>query len=336
MLPHAAATAVGHQEWLDPISDSIQTAVSEGFERAGVVGQTTKDFLHGVWLGHALHPVLTDVPIGAWTVTTVLDVIEGVSGRHDLAPGADASLAVGLVGAAGAAATGLTDWSATDGEARRIGMLHGLLNVGVTGLYLASLLARRRGHRSSGRRLAFLGYGVSMVSAYLGGHLIAAERLSVDHADVGDAPRQFTPVLPAGELRDGQPHRVEVNGVPVVLVRRGEQIFALADRCAHLGGPLSEGDLVDDTIRCPWHGSRFALDSGCVLDGPSALPQPRFDARVRDGQIEVRRAEETARLPGNDASATELPAPGQADRLGDSTAWPPMTAPEAWTAQETH
>jgi nitrite reductase/ring-hydroxylating ferredoxin subunit/uncharacterized membrane protein len=324
MLPHQAVETLGQQEWLDATGDALQQAVSGAYESAGPVGQVAKDALHGVWLGHALHPVLTDVPIGAWTVTLALDLLEALGDRHGFGPGADAALVVGLAGAAGAAVTGLTDWSATDGEARRVGLVHGLMNAGVTGLYALSLMARRRGDRVNGRRLALLGYGLTMASGYLGGHLVYAQRVGVDHAAAEDAPRAYTAVLPLAELPDGQPRRVEADGVPVVLVRRGERVFALAERCAHLGGPLAEGKLEGDSIRCPWHGSRFDLASGGVLEGPSALPQPRFDVRVREGQIEIRLAESTLAVTGG---ATRLPAasgPAGADGQ-DRLAPPPAT-----------
>jgi nitrite reductase/ring-hydroxylating ferredoxin subunit len=235
--------------------------------------------------------------------------------RRDLAPGADAAVAIGLAGAVGAAVTGVTDWSATDGEARRLGMAHGLMNVGVAALYGASLLCRQRGDRSTGRQLAALGYAVGMVSAYLGGHLVFAKRIGVDHADVEGAPDQFTRVLRADELAENQPRRVEVDGVPVLLVRQGERIFALAETCSHLGGPLSEGEIEGCSVRCPWHGSRFALDDGRVLDGPATNPQPRFDARVRDGHIEIR-------LAGADTTDA-APTDGATEHLAQPTAAQP-------------
>jgi nitrite reductase/ring-hydroxylating ferredoxin subunit len=114
-------------------------------------------------------------------------------------------------------------------------------------------------------------------------------------------------VLAVADLNENEPRRVEAGGVPVVLVRQGTRIFALADTCSHLGGPLSEGTLEDCSIRCPWHGSRFALDDGRVLDGPATNPQPHFDVRVRGGQIEVRVAQRPA--PGEPQTAMDTPPP---------------------------
>jgi nitrite reductase/ring-hydroxylating ferredoxin subunit len=129
-----------------------------------------------------------------------------------------------------------------------------------------------------------------LFSAYLGGHLVFQHKIGVDHAKDDTGPEDFVPVLPVTELVEGRLRRAEVRGTPILLVRRGEQIFALAETCAHLGGPLSEGWLVEDTVVCPWHQSRYRLSDGHVVDGPSTYDQPCLQARVRNGQVEVRKA----------------------------------------------
>src|SRR4051794_11615465 len=139
------------QEWLQPVEEAAQKAIA-GVFKSGDTARRAQNALHGTWLGHPLHPVLTDVPLGAWTATLVLDLMEA-SGRKDLAPGADVALTVGLAGAGCAALAGLTDWHVTDGRARRVGMMHGMLNLVSTGLYTASLIARQRRNRSAGRML---------------------------------------------------------------------------------------------------------------------------------------------------------------------------------------
>ena len=283
-----ATRALGRQGWLDPAGDAVQRAVSSAYNAAGPAGQRLKNVLHGTWLGHPLHPVLTDAPIGFWLTSLALDSLEA-AGNEDVGPGADAALALGLAAAIPTALAGATDWQHTDGRARRIGVAHGLLNVGGLALYGVSLGLRRRGARGAGRGLAALAYGVLNVSAYLGGHLVYAEQVGVDHTAGQEAPEGWTPVLTATELPENAPRRVEVEGTRVLLVRQGARIYALAETCAHLGGPLAEGELVDGSIRCPWHGSRYALDDGRVLDGPSAFPQPCYETRIREGQIEVRR-----------------------------------------------
>jgi nitrite reductase/ring-hydroxylating ferredoxin subunit len=278
------------QPALDTIADPLSRAVKGAYESAGDAGRRAKNFAHGVWLGHPLHPVLTDVPIGAWTAALALDAMESISGRKELGAGADVAIAVGLLGAAGSAVTGLTDWSETYGRARKVGLLHGLLNAGATVLYTTSLVMRRRKKRSAGMGLAMLGYAVSSAAAYLGGHLVYGEQVGVDHTAAQEMPKEFVAVLPEGELGEGEMKKVEAGGVPVLLVRRDGEIHAIAHTCSHMGGPLSEGKLEGEVVQCPWHGSRFNVRDGSVVDGPATFPQPCFEARVRGGQIEVRSA----------------------------------------------
>jgi len=279
---------VEQQAALEQLSDQIQPLVQNAFKSAGPAGRELKNILHGTWLGHPLHPALTDVPLGAWTAALALDAMESISGRKELGAGADAAIAIGLVGAAGAAVTGLTDWSETNGRARKVGLLHGLLNVGATVLYSTSLVLRRKQKRNAGMGFAMLGFAVSSASAYLGGHLVFGERIGVNHAAAQEMPKEFVPVLADAELREGEMKRVDAGGVPVLVVRREGEVCALANTCSHLGGPLAEGKLEGDVVQCPWHGSRFNVRDGSVVDGPATFPQPCFEARVREGQIEVR------------------------------------------------
>ena len=125
-------------------------------------------------------------------------------------------------------------------------------------------------------------------AAYLGGHLVFGEQIGVDHAAAQEMPKEFVPVLADADLPEGEMRRADASGVPVLLVRCEGEICALAHPCSHLGGPLSEGKLDGDVVQCPWHGSRFNVHDGSVVDGPATFPQPRFETRVREGQIEVR------------------------------------------------
>ncbi len=282
--------ALERQHWLQPIEERLQRAVIGAFESAGAAGQTIKNVLHGTWLGHPLHPVLTDIPLGAWTAAFVLDVMEasasGARGRQ-YARGADACVAIGIAGAVGSAVTGLTDWTGTDAKPRRTGLIHAALNTTALTCYVTSLLLRRRGRRSEARALAYVGAGVVTVGAYLGGTLVYKERIGVDHSETpaGDG---FVAALPERELEEGRMHRVVVSGTRVLLVRRLGRIYAINEVCSHMGGPLADGVLEGSSVRCPWHGSRFALDDGSVLDGPATSPQTCWETRVRDGQVELR------------------------------------------------
>lgn len=285
---------IAKQEWLDAVGDPLQQGIHDVF---GERGRGLKDVLHGTWLGHPLHPVLTDIPVGAWTVAAVLDVVETATGTDSMAKAADAAVAIGLAGAVGAAVTGLTDWSETYDRPKRIGLTHGLLNIVATSLYATSLALRLRGRqRSKAITLAHLGYAISGFAAYLGGHLVFGEQIGVDHTATADAakPEKYTPVLDDAELAEGKPTRVVADGVAIVLVKQRGRIHALTDTCPHLGGPLSEGKLVGDAIQCPWHRSELALEDGRVVCGPTTYPARVFDVRVRDGRIEVRAATKQA------------------------------------------
>lgn len=281
---------INRQEWLDPVGDAVQKGVHQAFESAGAAGQQVKNALHGVWLGHPLHPVLTDIPIGAWTTALVCDALEDITGRKEFGKAADVAVAVGLVGAVGSAVTGLTDWSDTDGRARKVGLMHGMMNLSGALLYATSLTLRNQKKRSAGRGFGLLGFAVAAGAAYLGGGLVYTEQVGVNHAAGGPPlPDKFVPVMPDSELREGDMKKANANGIPVLLVRRNAQVYAIAETCTHAGGPLSEGKLEDKSITCPWHGSRFDVETGEVLDGPATHPAPCFEVRVRKGQIEVRR-----------------------------------------------
>ncbi len=270
------------------IAESLQKLVHRGFASAGPGGQKLKNFLNGTWVSEPLHVVLTDVPIGAWTTALVFDALEVIGGRDDFATAADACVAIGLGGALCAAVTGVTDWQDADAPGRRLGMIHGLLNLSGTTLFAASLISRRRDSRRIGRMLSLIGYGVMTAAARLGGKMIYEHRIGVDRTAGQTFPAEFVSVFAESELPESRPTRAEHDGVPILLVRRGEQIFALAETCSHFSGPLSEGNLIDDSIQCPWHRSRFALADGRVLDGPAVHAQPCLQTRVRDGRIEVR------------------------------------------------
>lgn len=280
------------QEWLERVDSALGSALSAAFGATGSAGRYAKDLLHGTWLGHPLHPALTDLPIGAWTTALALDALATLAGRDDLNPGADAAIAVGLAGAVGAALAGWTDWNASGGPARRLGLVHGLLNVGVTGVYAASLACRVKGARGAGAGLGLLGFAIANYTAFLGGHLVYGERLGVDQSGSGESPRDYVPVLADAELPEGRLVRARAAGTDVVLARVHGRVHCLADSCSHLGCSLAGGSLTGETIVCACHGSTFAVEDGKVIHGPATRPQPYFETRVRDGQIEARTAGE--------------------------------------------
>lgn len=290
MNAESLTTKIESQDWLEPLEEGLQKGVESTFKAGGEVGTRAANLLHGTWLGHPLHPALVSAPIGAWTVAAVLDISDAIKGDEHYSRASDAAIGIGLVGAAGAAITGLTDWHKTDGKERRVGMVHGLLNLAATGLYVTSWVLRKQRKRDAARVASWLGFAVSGGAAWLGGHLVSAQKVGVDHADRTPLTDGFTPVLAEAELEENKPKLVQANGVQIALVRQGEKIYALQNSCSHLGGPLAEGEVEGETIRCPWHGSCFALKDGSIQEGPATFPQPTYEVRIRDGQIELRSA----------------------------------------------
>jgi nitrite reductase/ring-hydroxylating ferredoxin subunit/uncharacterized membrane protein len=270
----------------EPLSQAIRSAYSA----AGAGGQRVKNAAHGVWLGHPLHPVFTDLPLGAWTTGLVLDAVAATTHDRGMERAGDVAIAVGLAGAAGAAITGLTDWSETSGRARRTGLVHGLLNIAATTLYATAYILRRSGARSSGQTCALAGYGIAIGAAWFGGDLVYDQRVGVTHATV-DGPESFTAVAGAADVPDDSMKRVRHDDSDLLLVRQHGRTCALAHPCTHMGGPLSEGTLKNGSVVCPWHGSEFGLDDGHVINGPATRSQPCFDVRERGGQIEVKARE---------------------------------------------
>jgi nitrite reductase/ring-hydroxylating ferredoxin subunit/uncharacterized membrane protein len=286
-MSETAIDTLQEQAWLDGAAESLTTAVRGAYDGLGDAGRIAKNALHGTWLGHPLHPVFTDLPIGAWTTAVVLDVAEDCTRDRGYGRAADVAIGVGLAGALGAAVTGLTDWSDTSGESKRLGLIHGVLNLMATSLYAASLAMRRGGQRESGRAVGLAGLALAYTSSYLGGALVFRDRIGVNQANDVTIDRP-TPALPSDLLIEGTKRCVEVNGADVMVARQHGRVCALAQHCSHLGGPLSEGTLNDGSVVCPWHGSEFALDDGHVINGPATHPQPHFDARDVDGAIVIR------------------------------------------------
>jgi nitrite reductase/ring-hydroxylating ferredoxin subunit/uncharacterized membrane protein len=271
----------------DTVANSVQPVVKEAVLNSPN-GAAIKKTLHGAWLGHALHPVLTDFPIGAWTMAALFDAISG-GDRAYAAPAADACIAIGVATAVPAAITGLNDWSELFGRPARVGVAHAACNVVATTLYASSLISRKA-NRPLGVRLAYCGFGVMMLGGLLGGHLVFAQQIGVNRSSAQELPTDFVAVMPEADLQPDKPTKATVRGKELVLVKHGGRVFALLAACSHLGGPLDKGKLVNGGIRCPWHGSVFSLDDGRVLESPASIAQTCFETRIRDGQIEVRAA----------------------------------------------
>jgi nitrite reductase/ring-hydroxylating ferredoxin subunit/uncharacterized membrane protein len=267
---------------LDPVSDKLQAAVY-----AAARPQRLRDLLHGTWLGHPLHPVLVQVPVGAFLSAAVLDLLPG---RR---PASTTLIAVGTAASVPAVAAGLADWSQMTRDRRRVGLVHAAANTVAVGLYAASLVARLRGRSARGKALGYAGLSVAGLGAYLGGHLAYAQAGGTNQAapDVVRIPEDWTEVCSLASLPEGKPAVRSVGDVPVLLYRLGDEVSAMIERCGHETGPLGEGEVTgsgrEACVICPWHGSTFRLVDGAVVHGPAANDQPRLRCRVTAGMVEI-------------------------------------------------
>ncbi|SID79595.1 Rieske (2Fe-2S) domain-containing protein [Mycobacteroides abscessus subsp. abscessus] len=310
-------TSIGHQEWLDRPSYRLENVLSFGYNAFGGARNRVTNALNGVWLGHPVHPPLASLASGVLTATMALDALavgEAVTGRHT--PGAHRlatyTLGVGIAANIGAAATGITDWQHTHKQDRRIGLVHGLLNMTATALYGFSWQSRRRGHRLRGAVLSTIGYTISLGSGYLGGHLVFASRIGTDMSGPRLATATWTAVLPEHLLPDGALCHVEAEGVGLVLGRDGHSVTAVGQYCPHLAAPMVDGWLDRGRIVCPWHGSQFDTSTGAVARGPASAPLPCYHTRINNGYIEVRAATtppltQTALVPDGPAASSGCP-----------------------------
>lgn len=243
-----------------------------------------KDTLSGTWLGHPLHPVLTDLPIGLWMSAVVLDLAGGERGRG----GAETLTGAGILAALPTALAGASDLADTAGAPRRVGVVHAAMNSAALAAFTASWAARRRGRYGAGVAFGLAGSAALAAGGFLGGHLVYGQGVGVDQTVYEPLPEEWTPLATEDDLEDGRPVKADVAGTDAVVVRRGGRISALANRCNHRGGPLDEGQLDGDCIVCPWHASVFRLDDGEVVAGPAAARQPALEVRVAGGKVDAR------------------------------------------------
>ena len=283
---------------LTPLEPIVHLIESAGFLDApakavgrtirGALTGTAKDALSGTWLGHALHPMLTDVVIGSFTSASMLDLLSGEDGAEE----SERLIMLGIAAYGPTALSGLNDWAdaeVVDDGVRRAGIVHATVNATALSLYGASLVARRRGARSTGVLLGAAGAGVLMAGGYLGGYLSLTKGVGPDQTVFDPGPTDWTPAADASQLADGKPTQVIVRDTPVLLLKDGELIFAIHDRCSHRGCSLSEGQVEGDEIVCACHGSRYDRRDGSLRGGPATAAQPAFQVRHRDGVLEVRR-----------------------------------------------
>lgn len=280
--------AVGRWPWLHTLNDQVTGVVGPLYERFR--DNPAVEIMHGGrWAGHALHPALSDVPIGLWSAVVVLDVLgKDVPADGDRMDPAATLSAVGLAAAVATAATGVADWNVSDDADRRVGLFHGVLNAAAMTLQGASLAARLGGHRGPARVLSAASMTVTAAAGYVGGHLVQGRAAMVNRVATHSGPTRWVRALPESDLPDGTPTGVEVDGRQVLLHRSNGELHALDNVCSHAGGLLSRGEVAGCTVTCPLHGARFDLRDGRIVRGPAHHAQPVLPTRVRNGWIEVR------------------------------------------------
>lgn len=291
MATGTAQAIIDKQKWLDGLSDAIQPLVNRAFSSGGEEGKVVKDFLNGVWLGHPLHPVITDVPMGAWTITQLFDLVSVFQGDNTgLDAAADLALGAGIVAAVGAAITGITDWSDTGGPQRRMGTAHALINVGGLALNVASLGLRMGGKKNRGlaRTLSASGYVLSGLAAYVAGELVYNLGQAVNRDAWVDGPDKFTDIAAVTDLKADEMVKADLDGRPIVLLKHDDGIHAFDGTCPHFGCGLWEGTLDGHTVTCPCHGSQFDVTDGSLIHGPATSSVPSYDVRSSAGRVEVR------------------------------------------------
>ena len=290
----AQSTSEPRPPFIERLGDSLQKLVGTLAGNTAKPPRLWKSLLSGTWLRHPLHPLITDVPVGAWLLTALLDILWLISpsGNAWAARGAQVTVLIGVLAGLAAVVTGSADWSDTYGRERTVGLYHGLLQTLATVLYIVSTVLRfsaPTGDTVLAAILGFAGLVVLAIGAYLGGDLVFDKGTQVNHTAWEHGGDDYEAVMPVAEATANKLYRVTVGGVPVVLVKLGDSYAALAATCTHAGGPLDEGELQGTRVQCPWHGSRFDLRTGAAVTGPASMGQPRYDVRVRDGQIELKR-----------------------------------------------
>jgi nitrite reductase/ring-hydroxylating ferredoxin subunit len=273
--------------FLGPLGKAVQRWLAQ-IEAAGGPGASElKVFLNGTWFGHPLHPALTNVALGAWSGSALLDLADGVSGS-ELGHAADLLVALGCVGGVGAAVSGLADWQDQEGRERDVGTAHAIVNTSALLLFSTSLALRLRGSRGSAFGLSLLGMGAAGAGAYLGGHLVFRLGTAVNRNAFTSGPKSWLAVADEAEVVEGALVRKQAGNNQVLLTRLDAEFCAVSAVCSHAGGLLDELPIEAGQLHYPRHGSSFALRSGRVTHGPATAAIPTFDVRTREGKVEIR------------------------------------------------
>jgi len=249
-----------------------------------------KDFLNGSWLGHPIHPAVTDVPIGAFIVALVLDLV----GQADAAL---VALVVGQVTFVVALVTGLADFADADGSARARATTHGTIMFVAGFVTASSMIGRMSGvvDPTVTTSLLVIGLVLVLAGAFVGGDLVFVFGNMVSrHAFRGAGTKWIAldtgGVADLADLPESTPTKMRAGINDLVVVRIGDAVHALHAVCAHAGGPLEKGTVTPDgCLQCPWHGTRYQLADGTLRRGPAVYDQPAYEVRSTETGYEVRR-----------------------------------------------
>jgi nitrite reductase/ring-hydroxylating ferredoxin subunit/uncharacterized membrane protein len=273
---------------LSGLGQATANVVNGFYAALGQPGKLLQDFLNGTWLRHPLHATLTDATVGGFTALLVLDLVSLIFGA-DVRFAAMIVLGFTILAALATIITGLTDFKDTEGTERNVATLHGYTNIIATLVYIVAFFIRLGGAVVAGEILAIVGFLILSFGSYVGGDVVFRHGYMVSHhAFMGSKrAKEFTAVLPVASLPEATPTKAVLGSTALVLVRRGDVVWALNEVCSHAGGPLSDGSLEGDGIVCPWHASRFRLSDGAVEHGPAFVEQPAYRARINGEQVEV-------------------------------------------------
>ncbi|HET6745775.1 MAG TPA: Rieske 2Fe-2S domain-containing protein [Candidatus Limnocylindria bacterium] len=283
MLERLARPLAGFGNGLATITNAV-------YRGMGAPGKLLQDFLNGAWLGHTVHAVVVDVVIGAATAAVLLDVLRVVFGVEGLETATTWTLGLAAVAGLSAILTGLTDFKDTaTGDERNITVLHGLINIVAVVVFAVSLFQRLGGGYDAAFWTLLIGYLVISFGSYIGGHVVFKYGYMVNRNAFarGKKAAEYTAVMSAEGLADDTPTAASYGATKLVVVKRGDVVFALKETCSHAGGPLAEGKVRGDNIECPWHFSQFRLSDGAVRHGPAATKQVAYRARIAGGQVEI-------------------------------------------------
>lgn len=268
---------------------------------------TVRDFLQGKWLGHPLHPALVHFPIGLFLFSLALDLAAYLfPGADWLAPAARAALGLGVLMGLAAALPGLADWAdiRSDHPYKGRATTHLALNTAAVGLNLVNYLLRGALWPGASPTpaiplaMSLLAAGLVSYSGYLGGTLVYDGGIGPgQHRRRSPTPKQtlrlspsagrdgLIPIVRLDELEEGEILRVDYGGTVMAIARVGGQPYAFQEFCTHRFGPLSEGEIEDHQVECPWHRSRFDVRTGKVTQGPAKVDLRTFELVVEEGIV---------------------------------------------------